>query len=38
VEIRVSEGSPDPQSKFSVYARRGYYAGAGGAPPSDPQP
>jgi Ca-activated chloride channel family protein len=38
VEIRVSEGSPDPQSKFSVYARRGYYAGAEGAPPSDPQP
>ena len=38
VEIRVSASPPDPQSKFSVYARRGYYAGAEGAPLSDPQP
>jgi Ca-activated chloride channel homolog len=26
IEIRIAEGSKDPQRKYTVYARRGYYA------------
>ena len=38
IEIRVTDGSMDSQRKYTVYARRGYYASSDDASSLDPQP
>jgi Ca-activated chloride channel family protein len=38
IEIRITEGSNDSKRKYTVYARRGYYAPAEDATSLDPHP
>jgi VWFA-related protein len=38
IEIRITDGSIDPQRKYTVYARRGYYAWPEDATSLDTQP
>jgi Ca-activated chloride channel family protein len=38
IEIRVTDGSNDPKRKYTVYARRGYYAPTEDATSLDPHP
>jgi VWFA-related protein len=38
IEIRIADGSIDPQRKYTVYARRGYYAWTEDATSLDTQP
>jgi len=38
IEIRIADGSIDSQRKYTVYARRGYYAPTEDASSLDTQP
>jgi Ca-activated chloride channel family protein len=38
IEIRIADGWNDAQRKYTVYARRGYYASTEDATPLDPHP